>query len=135
MLFLFISSKIVGSTVHLTCLCLLTSILHGYLLPASKHSTASKHREPCSGPQRTQRITGSAFRISLQPDWRSRQTKQRPFFNWPIVARTQIWVHSWKSRTRISALFADEVNQSLISSARRLASYMRTLFLPLCFTG
>ena len=56
-------------------------------------------------PQRTQRITGSAFRISLQPDWRSRQTKQRPFFNWPIVARTQIWVHSWKSRTRISALY------------------------------
>ena len=56
-------------------------------------------------PQRTQRITGSAFRISLQPDWRSRQTKQRPFFNWPIVARTQIWVHSWESRTRISALY------------------------------
>ena len=24
---------------------------------------------------------------------------------WPIVTRTQIWVHSWKSRTRISALF------------------------------
>ena len=31
--------------------------------------------------------------------------QNKAFFNWPIVARTQIWVHSWKSRTRISALF------------------------------
>ena len=30
-------------------------------------------------PQWTQQITGSAFWISLQPDWRSQQTKQRPF--------------------------------------------------------
>ena len=31
--------------------------------------------------------------------------QNKAFFNWPIMARTQIWVHSWKSRTRISALF------------------------------
>ena len=31
--------------------------------------------------------------------------KTKAFFNWPIVARTQIRVHSWKSRTTISALF------------------------------
>ena len=35
--------------------------------------------------------------------------QNKAFFNWPIVAHTQIWVHSWKSRTRISVLFRSQV--------------------------
>ena len=53
--------------------------------------------------QRTQRITGSAFRISFYPDWQI----NNDIFNRPVLkmARTQILVHGWGPRTRILALF------------------------------
>ena len=51
--------------------------------------------------QRTQRITGSAFRISFYPDWQI----NNDVFNRPVMARTQILVHRWGPRTRILALF------------------------------
>ena len=54
------------------------------------------------GPQRTQRIPGSAFGISLHPFWQI----DNGFFLRPIMTRTQILVRRWRpSRTRISALF------------------------------
>ena len=39
--------------------------------------------------QQTQRVTGSAFRISFQPDWQI----DNGFFKWPIMARSQILVY------------------------------------------
>ena len=51
--------------------------------------------------QRTQRITGSAFRISFYPDWQINNY----IFNRPVMARSQIQVHRWGPRTRILALF------------------------------
>ena len=53
------------------------------------------------GFERTRPITESAFRISFQSDWQI----DNDFFNRPIMARTQIPVHKWRPRTRISALF------------------------------
>ena len=50
------------------------------------------------GPQRIKRLTGSAFRISFHPEWQI----DNGFFNRPIMARTQILVHRWGHRTRIS---------------------------------
>ena len=32
-------------------------------------TSTKQRRDPCSDPQRTQRITGSAFRISSHLDW------------------------------------------------------------------
>ena len=51
--------------------------------------------------RRTQRITGSAFRISFQPDW----LIDNAIFNRPIMARTQILVLRWRPKTRILVLF------------------------------
>ena len=53
--------------------------------------------------QRTQWITGSAFRIFFYPDWQI----NNDIFNRPVLkmARTQILVHRWGPRTRILALF------------------------------
>ena len=53
------------------------------------------------GSQRTQLITGSAFRISFQYDW----PIDNGIFNRPIMSRTQIQVHRWGPRTRVLALF------------------------------
>ena len=77
-------------------------------------------------PQRTQRITGSVFQISLQPDWRSRQTKQRPFLtgqSWRILKSGYT---AGSPEQGFRRCFADGVNQSLISSARRLEKKERT---------
>ena len=52
-----------------------------------------------------QRITGSAFWIS-----------HKVFPNRPITARTQILVHRWGPKTKISALFSRQTYQSLVSS-------------------
>ena len=54
-----------------------------------------------AGPQRTQRITGNVFRISLQRYWQI----DNGFFIRPIMARTQSLVHRWGNKTRISASF------------------------------
>ena len=43
------------------------------------------------GPQRIQRFTGNALRISFHSDWQI----NNGFFNRRITARTQILVHSW----------------------------------------
>ena len=72
-------------------------------------------------PQRTQRITGSAFRISLQPDWRSRQTKQRPFLTGQSWRVLKSGYTAGSPEQGFRRCFADGVNQSLISSARRLS--------------
>ena len=74
--------------------------------------------------QPTQWITGSAFRISLQPDWVLpvlRQTKQRSFLtgqSWRVL-KSGYTVGSPEKGFR--RRFADGVNQSLISSAHRLS--------------
>ena len=54
-------------------------------------------------PQRTQRITGKAFRIFFHTDC----PIDNGFFNRPVLIRTQILVHRWEPSTRISALFTD----------------------------
>ena len=71
-------------------------------------------------PQRTQRITGSAFRIPLQPAWRSRQTKQRPFLSGQSWRVLKSGYTAGSPQQGFRRCFADGVNQSLISSARRL---------------
>ena len=71
-------------------------------------------------PQRTQRITGSAFRIPLQPDWRSRQTKQRPSLTGQSWRVLKSGYTAGSPEQGFRRCFADGVNQSLISSARRL---------------
>ena len=75
--------------------------------------SAKQRRDLWSGPQRTQRITGSAFRISLQSDW---LLLQRPFLtgqSWRVLKSGYTEQGSLRS-------FADGTNQSLVSSARRL---------------
>ena len=71
-----------------------------WLVPSAK-----QRRDPCSGPPTDS--TNYRKCVSNSPStWLAITTnKTKAFFNWPIVASTQIWVHSWKSRTRISALF------------------------------
>ena len=74
-------------------------------------------------PQRTQRITGSAFRISLQPDWLLpvlRQTKQRSFLTGQSWCVLKYGYTAGSPEQGIRRCYADGVNQSLISSARRL---------------
>ena len=63
--------------------------------------SAKQCRDPCSGPQRTQQITGSVFQIYFHPDWQF----DNVFFDRPIMARDQILVHRWGPRTRILVLF------------------------------
>ena len=72
-----------------------------WLVPSAK-----QRRDPCSGPPTDS--TNYRKCVSNSPlTWLAITTnKTKAFFNWPVVARTQIWVHSWKSRTRISALFS-----------------------------
>ena len=53
------------------------------------------------GAQQTQQITKNVFQISLQPDWQT----DNGIFNRPIMVHTQILVHRWRPRTRISVLF------------------------------
>ena len=74
-------------------------------------------------PQPTQRITGSAFRISLQPDWLLpvlRQTKQRSFLTGQSWCVLKSGYTAGSPEQGFRRCFADGVNQSLISSARRL---------------
>ena len=85
--------------------------------------SVKQRRDPCSGPQPTQRITRSAFRISLQPDWLLsvlRQTKQRSFLtgqSWCVLKSGDT---AGSPEQGFQRCFADGVNQSLISSAHRL---------------
>ena len=66
------------------------SLRHRHNLTSARLVTSAKQRQdPCSGPQRIQRITGSAFQISLHPDWQV----DNGIFNRPIMTRTQILVH------------------------------------------
>ena len=92
------------------------------LTPESHHRIAcvtvrseKQRRYPCSGPQPTQSITGSAFQISFYPDWQI----DRGFFKRPIMACRQILaplVHNWKPRTEFQRCFADGCNQILVAS-------------------
>ena len=74
-----------------------------WLVPSAK-----QRRDPCSGPP-TDSTNYRKCVSNLPSTWSAitslATNKTKVFFNWPIVVRTQIWVHSWKSRTRISALF------------------------------
>ena len=51
-------------------------------------------------PQRIQRFTGNALRISFQSDWQI----NNGFFNRPITARTQILVLSWAQNKDFGAV-------------------------------
>ena len=68
-------------------------------------------------PQRTQRITGSAFRISFNLDW----LMDNDIFNRPIMARTQLnhWYTGGDSEQRFRRCFADGLNQSEVSGCSR----------------
>ena len=74
-----------------------------WLVPSAK-----QRRDPCSGPP-TDSTNYRKCVSNFPSTWLAITTlatnKTKVFFNWPIVVRTQIRVHSWKSRTRISALF------------------------------
>ena len=61
---------------------------------------------PPPTPKETQRITGNAFRISLQPDW----LIDTGFFKRGIMARTQILVHRWSPEQGFLCCFADGLN-------------------------
>ena len=63
------------------------------------------------GPQRTQLITGRAFRISFYLVWQI----NNGIFNRPIMMQTQILVNRWEQG--FQRCFADGLNQSLVSSA------------------
>ena len=63
--------------------------------------SAKQHLRVHSGPQRTQQITGRAFRISFHLDWQI----DDGIYNRPIIAHTRILVQRWRPRTMISALF------------------------------
>ena len=65
-------------------------------------------------------ITGSAFRIPLQPDWQSRQKKQRPFLTGQSWRVLKSGYTAGSPEQGFRRCFADGVNQRLISSARRL---------------
>ena len=60
------------------------------------------------------------FQISLQTDWRSRQTKQRPFLTGQSWRVLKSGYTAGSPEQGLRRCFADGVNQSLISSARRL---------------
>ena len=65
------------------------------------------------GRQRTQRIPGSAFGISLHPFWQI----DNGFFLRPIMARTQILVRRWGPPEQgFRRCFAHGLYQSLVSS-------------------
>ena len=87
----------VSSWNYVACVQTITKL---WLVPSAK-----QRRDFCSGPPSDS--TNYRKCVSNSPStWLAITTnKTKAFFNWPIVARTQIWVHSWKSRTRISALF------------------------------
>ena len=51
-------------------------------------------------PQRIQRFTGNALRISFRSDWQI----NNGFFNRPITARTQILVLSWAQNKDFGAV-------------------------------
>ena len=51
-------------------------------------------------PQRIQRFTENALRISFHSDWQI----DNGFFNRPITARTQIQVHSWAQNKDFGAV-------------------------------
>ena len=72
--------------------------------PLSQHFTQPLRRSDETlvlGPRRTQRITGSAFWFFFfQPNWQI----DNGYFNRPVMALTQILVHSWRPRTKISVL-------------------------------
>ena len=89
--------QISGALFSVACVQTITKL---WLVPSAK-----QRRDPCSGPPTDS--TNYRKCVSNSPStWLAIMTnKTKAFFNWPIVARTQIWVHSWKSRTRISALF------------------------------
>ena len=92
-------NKIPSERCHENIACVQT-ITKLWLVPSAK-----QRRDPCSGPPTDS--TNYRKCVSNCPStWLAITTnKTKAFFNWPIVARTQNWVHSWKSRTRISALF------------------------------
>ena len=118
------SLQISHSRYSLACVQTITKL---WLVPSAK-----QRRDPCSGPpadSTNYRKCVSNFPSTWLAITSLATNKTKVFFNWPIVVRTQIWVHSWKSRTRISALFRDGVNQSLISSARRLVIPMLPVLL------
>ena len=71
--------------------CYLTSVSN-----ALRNSTDNR----VLGPQRIQRFTGNALRISFHSDWQINSG----FFNRPITARTQILVHSWAQNKDFGAV-------------------------------
>ena len=69
--FLYFAKRIISSSIHSVTIV----------------TSAKQHRYLVLGTQRTQRITGSAFRISFHPDWQI----DNGLFNRPIMTRTKSW--------------------------------------------
>ena len=61
---------------------------------------AKQRRYTCSGPQQTHKLWEVRFKFLT-----TCLENQNDFSNRPIMARTQILVHRWGPRLRISALF------------------------------
>ena len=94
---LILTLKMTTTQVVVACTQMITKL---WLVPSAK-----QRRDPCSGPP-TDSTNYRKCVSNFLSTWVAITTnKTKAFFNWPIVARTQIWVHSWKSRTRISVLF------------------------------
>ena len=102
----------INSVTFVACVQTITKL---WLVPSAK-----QRRDPCSGPPTDSTNYRKCVSNSLQPDWRSRQTKQRPFLtgqSWRVL-KSGYTAGSLEQAFR--RCFADGVNQSLVSSARRL---------------
>ena len=88
-----------------------------WLVPSAK-----QRRDPCSGPptDSTDYRKCVSNSPSIPPDWRSRQTKQRPFLTGQSWRVLKSGYTAGSPEEGFRRCFADGVNQSLISSARRL---------------
>ena len=89
--------------------------------------SAKQRRDPCSGPLRTQRITGSEFPISLQPDW-------------PIEQQLFLTAESWRVLQWVGAQNKDfgaglqtDFTRGLVSSVVKtiLVKFMSTFVICL----
>ena len=92
--------RYMNSCVRLSLWCTSLCVRHGLTLVSNVCATASADILVL-GPQRTQPITRSVYQFSFHLG----KQINNGFFNWPIMMHTQILVHRWRPRRRVSALF------------------------------
>ena len=102
-----------------------------WLIPSAK-----QRRDPCSGPPTDSTNYRKCVSNSLQPDWLLpvlRQTKQRSFLTGQSWCVLKSGYTAGSPEQGFRRCFADGVNQSLISSARRLPLRQGLHFVELSF--